>query len=272
MLDTDTQPQPHENAIAGPSQSNGQVRHELGTPVPTLAQAFAKAIRSGVNSIAGLDMASIGLPGAYPMPRYGFGPDDEDHDFGYEYDRPRNAEGLADLFKTALDDFQEDTDVETALKGLGLQRLEDRIPGLKIQLMPHQVLGVHWMIQQEKKTSCQGGILGDQMGLGKTVQAIATMVKNPSEDRKLKTTLIVVPLPLVQQWKAEIEAKSGLSVLIHHGPNRTKSSNHLKTFDCVITTYAIVSSDASDLIVSLCIGTGLITGRFQEEKEEGSRG
>jgi SNF2 family DNA or RNA helicase len=174
----------------------------------------------------------------------------QDDEWGTEYDRPRTADGLTDLFKTALEDFHEDIDVETALKGLDLEKLDDRIPGLKVQLMPHQVLGVHWMVQQEKKATCQGGILGDQMGLGKTVQAIATMVKNRSTDRKVKTTLIVLPLPLVQQWKAEIESKSDLSVLIYHGPNRAKSVNMLKMVDCVITTYSILTNEGSDLLVS----------------------
>ena len=75
----------------------------------------------------------------------------------FEYANSR----LQDLFKTALDDFHEDNDVEAALEGLGLTRLEDKIDGMNVQLMPHQVLGVHWMVQREKKSSNQGGILGE---------------------------------------------------------------------------------------------------------------
>jgi hypothetical protein len=58
------------------------------------------------------------------------------------------VDSIATLFKTALDDFHEDTDVDTALKGLDLTRLEDKIDGLNVQLMPHQVQGVHWMFIQ----------------------------------------------------------------------------------------------------------------------------
>lgn len=87
------------------------------------------------------------------------------------------------------------------------------------------------------------------MGLGKTVQAIATMVKHASTDRKIKTTLIVLPLPLIQQWKAEIESKSDLTVYVYHGGQRTKSTNQLKSYDCVLTTYSIVANEAADLIV-----------------------
>lgn len=38
------------------------------------------------------------------------------------------------------------------------------------------------------------------MGLGKTLSSIATMVGNPSQDRKVKTTLVIAPLALLQQY------------------------------------------------------------------------
>lgn len=39
-----------------------------------------------------------------------------------------------------------------------------------------------------------------------------------------KTTLIVCPLSLMDQWAAEIKSKTedGLTVCLYHGPNRTK--------------------------------------------------
>ena len=74
------------------------------------------------------------------------------------------------------------------------------------------------------------------------------MVKNPSIDRKIRTTLIVVPLPLLHQWKSEIESKSHLSATIYHGHGRTKSLNHLRNFDCVITTYSLLVSEGSALL------------------------
>jgi len=155
---------------------------------------------------------------------------------------------FADLFRTALDDFFEDTSVDDALKELDLAKIDERIPNLSVTLMPHQIIGVAWMVKQEKKTSCAGGVLADAMGLGKTIQTIATMVRNPSTDRKIRNTLIILPLPLLQQWKEEIELKSNLSVLIYHGPKRTKSINQLKAVDVVLTTYSIVGNEASGMI------------------------
>jgi SNF2 family DNA or RNA helicase len=45
------------------------------------------------------------------------------------------------------------------------------------------------------------------------------MVKNRSIDPVRKTTLIIAPLALLDQWKLEIEDKSncGFSCLIYHG-------------------------------------------------------
>ncbi|HEV7735948.1 MAG TPA: SNF2-related protein [Chlamydiales bacterium] len=39
------------------------------------------------------------------------------------------------------------------------------LPDLEVTLMPHQVIGVDWMVKQEKKKN-KGGILADDMGLG----------------------------------------------------------------------------------------------------------
>ncbi len=48
---------------------------------------------------------------------------------------------------------------------------------------------------------------------------IATMLQNKSTNPMCKTTLIVAPLALLDQWKTEIETKTncGLACLIYHG-------------------------------------------------------
>ena len=42
-------------------------------------------------------------------------------------------------------------------------------------------------------------LMTDSMGLGKTLSSIAVIAGHPSEDRKVKTTLVVAPLALLEQ-------------------------------------------------------------------------
>ncbi|KAJ9107371.1 hypothetical protein QFC21_000821 [Naganishia friedmannii] len=54
-----------------------------------------------------------------------------------------------------------------------------------------------------------------------------------------KTTFIVAPLALLEQWKLEIEHKTygQLRVYIFHGPNKNITKKQLKKYDVVLTTY-----------------------------------
>lgn len=94
----------------------------------------------------------------------------------------------------------------------------------------------------------QGGILADDMGLGKTIQALALMVARPSSNPSRKTTLIIAPVALMQQWKREIEQKikpgrHQLSVFILHGDKRKTHFSELKKYDVVLTSFGTLSSE-----------------------------
>ena len=61
--------------------------------------------------------------------------------------------------------FDGNTTVEKAFKQLGLKTQYDMLPGMEVALMPHQTIGVAWMV--DKETKMKGGALSDEMGLGK---------------------------------------------------------------------------------------------------------
>ncbi|KAJ9123749.1 hypothetical protein QFC24_003523 [Naganishia onofrii] len=150
----------------------------------------------------------------------------------------KNADDLQTFFKDSLDNFSENVTVSEAATKLGLTHMNDLLPGMSLPLMPHQIIGVQWMVDKEKSKH-HGGILADSMGLGKTIQTIATMIANPSTDPTCKTTLIIAPLALLEQWKLEIEHKTygQLSVYVFHGSNKSITKKQLKRYDVVLTTY-----------------------------------
>jgi hypothetical protein len=57
--------------------------------------------------------------------------------------------------------FDGDASIETALAKLGLQSTHELLPSLDIPLMPHQLLGVAWMVETEK-ADIKGGCLADE--------------------------------------------------------------------------------------------------------------
>ena len=103
-----------------------------------------------------------------------------------------------------------------------------------IQIQTHQIYGVLWCIRKERElivtNKWKGGILADDMGMGKTIQMIATITLHFKNK-----TLIILPPILIPQWHSEILKILGHSAIIYHGKNK----NHLvlKKAIVVITSY-----------------------------------
>ena len=104
-----------------------------------------------------------------------------------------------------------------------------------IRLKPFQVAGFSWMVSKE--TEIGGGILADDMGMGKTVQTLALMLE------KRCRTLIVVPASVTKQWCEAVEAHAPSlgNVLLHHGHTK-QSHGKLERADVVITTYDTIKA------------------------------
>ncbi|KAI3823284.1 hypothetical protein L1987_04718 [Smallanthus sonchifolius] len=130
------------------------------------------------------------------------------------------------------------------------------------------------------------GILADAMGLGKTIMTVSLLLSHTerggsldSENNELgngsdqssspkKVTkfsgfdklrkqkqlligggnLIICPMTLIGQWKAEIETHAepgSLSIYVHYGQSRPKDAKILAQSDVVLTTYGVVASEYS---------------------------
>jgi DNA repair protein RAD16 len=115
--------------------------------------------------------------------------------------------------------------------------------GLSLQLLPFQLEGLDWLLKQEQQERFNGGILADEMGMGKTIQTIALLLAEP----RGKPNLVIAPTVALMQWKSEIEThtNNGLSVCLFYGQNRSVTAKEMKEYDVVLTT--CTSSSITDI-------------------------
>jgi hypothetical protein len=80
-------------------------------------------------------------------------------------------------------------------------------------LRSYQWHGVKW-ITQLWRCGFGGGILSDEMGLGKSIQAIAAIIVRKSENPQIKLPhLVICPSSLTKHWMREIEATVSNDIL-----------------------------------------------------------
>ncbi|KAH9586563.1 SNF2-related [Trypanosoma melophagium] len=104
-------------------------------------------------------------------------------------------------------------------------------------LLRYQKEGLGWMVNQEK-SNIKGGILADEMGMGKTIQMISLFLAN----RVVGPTLVVCPVSSMLQWATEIREyvmPGSLSVLVVERASRANRED-LEKADVVLTTYPML--------------------------------
>ena len=116
----------------------------------------------------------------------------------------------------------------------------------------------YWSLQD-----IRGGILAEEMGLGKTLEVIALLllhrrpsgpstVFDPFSERQLRptgATLIIAPSSLLDQWMAELKKHapklnvtyySGFKSFVRNKKDEATAIKHLASSDVVMTTYEVL--------------------------------
>lgn len=113
-----------------------------------------------------------------------------------------------------------------------------KLKGLKMR--SYQEDGVRWMINRIDKThSIRGGILADEMGVGKTIQVIALLASTGTPG---KTSLIIAPTSIQSQWAAEIKKFTDFDPIMYYGTDREKELVKIRPdiHNIIITTYGVI--------------------------------
>ncbi|KAI0558823.1 SNF2-like [Gracilaria domingensis] len=186
----------------------------------------------------------------------------------------------------------------------GYQRAEEQPSNIRLQLRSYQCESLAWMIDREKQRSLNdpfwipisgkdrddaertlyycpltgalstvppppvvGGVLAEEMGLGKTIIAISLIDSTFEHARQSRyasvaghrsdlissgATLVVCPVTLLKQWEQEFRTKlrNPLRVLTWYGA-RTKDSNRIAGYDVVLTTYGVLSCNNYDSLTKI---------------------
>lgn len=118
-------------------------------------------------------------------------------------------------------------------------------PGLRCTLRPYQEAGLAWL--QFLDELGVGGVLADDMGLGKTVTTLAYLSERKAREGA-KPTLVVAPSSVLGNWVRECERFApDLRAAVMHGAQRGEVLARASEWDVLVTSYALLRSDANAL-------------------------
>ena len=119
----------------------------------------------------------------------------------------------------------------------------DQPTNISRELKPFQLEGVAWMKAMEK-TEWAGGLLGDEMGMGKTIQAVSLIM---SDFPAPQPSLVLIPPVALMQWQQEIAdyTDGTLKTFVFHGTNtQTKgvTVKELRKYNVILMSYNSLES------------------------------
>lgn len=119
----------------------------------------------------------------------------------------------------------------------------DQPSNINRELKPFQLEGVAWMKAMED-TEWGGGLLGDEMGMGKTIQAVSLIMSDwPAK----QPSLVLIPPVALMQWQQEIAdyTDGTLKTFVFHGTNaQTKgvTVKELMKYNVILMSYNSLES------------------------------
>jgi hypothetical protein len=118
--------------------------------------------------------------------------------------------------------------------------------GLEATMRDYQHLGLAWLANTTDAGF--GALLADDMGLGKSLTALALHLHRRDQDRRATgPTLIVCPASMVINWQREVHRFApSVPTLRYHGPDRSLDEATPRTV--VITTYETLRRDIDVLV------------------------
>ncbi|WFC98418.1 DNA repair protein rad16 [Malassezia yamatoensis] len=109
--------------------------------------------------------------------------------------------------------------------------------GISMPLLPFQREGLYWL-QSQEASQWRGGLLADEMGMGKTIQMVSLLVADPK-----RPNLVVAPTVAILQWRNEMQKYAkDLKVVVWHGAQRTQDAKKLADADVVMTSYSVLEN------------------------------
>ncbi|KAK6532636.1 hypothetical protein TWF281_006817 [Arthrobotrys megalospora] len=130
---------------------------------------------------------------------------------------------------------------------------------ISTELKQHQALGLRWMLSKEgypnrpsNSLRSRGGILADEMGMGKTLTTLALVATSKEltpqqgDDKTLPATLIICPKSVTTGWEEQIKKFTRNINFLLYDPAEWKSQRpNFHGYDLVITTYGAIASSRS---------------------------